>query len=45
MNTSRLRASVLVAVVALVSLMAVVVFKRASNQLTLTNEYELAVDE
>ncbi len=44
MNTSRLRASIVVAVVAFLSLMAVVMFKRASNQLTLTNEYELAVD-
>lgn len=44
MNASRLRSGMLVAVVALLSLLAVAVFKQASNQLTLTNEYELAVD-
>ncbi|MFM7677551.1 MAG: hypothetical protein ACKO83_01740 [Roseiflexaceae bacterium] len=45
MNGSRLRGGLVVAFVAMVSLLAVVMVRRVSNQLTLTNEYELSVDE
>lgn len=45
MNKFRLRGGLVVAVVAMLSLLAVVMVRRVSNQLTLTNEYELSVDE
>lgn len=45
MNRFLLRGGLVVAVIAMLSLLAVVMVRRVSNQLTLTNEYELSVDE
>ncbi len=45
MNKSRLRGGLVITLIAIVSLIAVFMVRRVSNQLTLTNEYELSVDE